>query len=81
MTWHATVVVTVMIPLCLADSGDRDFEPSAELLIHDYDDEGTMEEEENLTSDSGDNEEIDDLQKVMDIHYTIDNRGDTESKY
>lgn len=32
--------------------------------MHDYDDEGTMEEEENLSSDSGDTDEIDDLQKV-----------------
>lgn len=57
----------------MADSGDRDFEPSAELLVHDYDDEGTMEEEENLSSDSGDNEEIDDLQKVrrrVEYYYT-----------
>lgn len=44
--------------------GDRDFEPSAGLLIQEYDDEGTMEEEENLSSESGDNEELDDLQKV-----------------
>ncbi|XP_067928759.1 mesoderm induction early response protein 1-like [Watersipora subatra] len=46
---------------------DRDFEPSAELLVHDYDDEGTMEEEENLSGASGDNEELDDLQKEGDM--------------
>lgn len=46
------------------EAGDRDFEPSAELLVHDYDDEATMEEEENLSSESGDSEEVDDLEKV-----------------
>jgi len=34
------------------------------MLVHDYDDEQTLEEEENYSSESGDNEEIDDLQKV-----------------
>ena len=50
---------------------DRDFEPSAEHLIHDYDDEGTIEEEENLSSESGDNDELDDLQKVNNFWFEL----------
>lgn len=44
---------------------DRDFEPTAEHLVYECDDEGTMEEEENLSSESGDNDELDELQKVL----------------
>ena len=42
---------------------DRDFDPSAEMLIHDYDDEQTMEEEEAMSGDSCSGE-LDDLAKV-----------------
>ncbi|KAL5017577.1 hypothetical protein ScPMuIL_007166 [Solemya velum] len=42
---------------------DRDFDPSAEMLIHDFDDERTLEEEEGLSGDSSCSNELDDLQK------------------
>ena len=47
---------------------DRDFDPTADMLVHDYDDEQTLEEEENMSGDSCSNE-LDDLQKVVDICY------------
>lgn len=50
--------------VCLAVSDtDRDFDPSAEQLINDFDDERTLEEEENLSDNSCSNE-LDDLTKV-----------------
>ncbi|XP_041357861.1 mesoderm induction early response protein 1-like [Gigantopelta aegis] len=45
---------------------DRDFDPSAEMLIHDYDDEQTMEEEEAMSGDSCSGE-LDDLTKEGDM--------------
>ncbi|KAG5276071.1 hypothetical protein AALO_G00127580 [Alosa alosa] len=44
-----------------AGSDDHDFDPSAEMLIHDFDDERTLEEEEILEGESNFNAEIDDL--------------------
>ncbi|XP_064607494.1 mesoderm induction early response protein 1-like [Liolophura sinensis] len=41
---------------------DKDFDPSAEMLVHDFDDEKTLEEEEALSGDSCSNE-LDDLEK------------------
>lgn len=43
---------------------DRDFDPTADMLVHDYDDEQTLEEEENLSGDSCCNE-LEDLEKVL----------------
>jgi hypothetical protein len=42
---------------------DRDFDPSADMLVHDYDDEQTLEEEEALSGDSC-CDELGDLEKV-----------------
>ncbi|KAJ8277926.1 hypothetical protein GJAV_G00081760 [Gymnothorax javanicus] len=42
-------------------SDDREFDPSAEMLIHDYDDERTLEEEEMLEGETNFSTEIDDL--------------------
>ncbi|XP_050403317.1 mesoderm induction early response protein 1 isoform X1 [Patella vulgata] len=41
---------------------DRDFDPSADMLVHDFDDEQTLEEEENMSGDSCSNE-LNDLEK------------------
>ena len=49
--------------LSLFTDTDRDFDPSAELLANDYDDERTMEEEENLSENSC-SSELDELAKV-----------------
>ena len=43
---------------------DRDFDPSADMLIHDYDDEQTLDEEEAMSNDESIGNELDDLQKV-----------------
>lgn len=42
---------------------DREFDPSADMLVHDYDDEHTLEEEEALSGDSC-SDELGDLEKV-----------------
>ncbi|XP_063057261.1 mesoderm induction early response protein 1a isoform X2 [Engraulis encrasicolus] len=44
-----------------AGSDDQDFDPTAEMLIHDYDDERTLEEEEMLEGETNFTAEIDDL--------------------
>lgn len=43
---------------------DRDFDPSADMLVHDFDDEQTLEEEEKLEGETNFNTEIDDLTRV-----------------
>ena len=44
---------------------DRDFDPSADMLVHDFDDERTLEEEENLSGAESCAEELNDLEKVF----------------
>ncbi|XP_011614941.1 mesoderm induction early response protein 1b isoform X1 [Takifugu rubripes] len=47
-----------------AGSDDHDFEPSADMLVHDFDDERTLEEEELLeTADETNANEIEDLER------------------
>jgi len=54
----------LLIQFTLATDSDQDFDPTAEMLINDFDDEHTMEEEE-ANEDYGDiADEIMDLQKV-----------------
>ncbi|XP_014672056.1 PREDICTED: mesoderm induction early response protein 1-like [Priapulus caudatus] len=48
-------------------STDKDFDPSADMLIHDFDDERTMEEEEMNESDTSCQDELNDLQKESDM--------------
>lgn len=44
---------------------DHDFDPSADMLVHDFDDERTLEEEELLeTTDDTNANEIEDLARV-----------------
>ncbi|KAJ8287204.1 hypothetical protein GJAV_G00048870 [Gymnothorax javanicus] len=50
-------------PVGSLSSEDHDFDPTAEMLVHDYDDERTLEEEELLEGDSNVSTEISDLQK------------------
>lgn len=40
---------------------DKDFDPSADMLVHDFDDEQTLEEQEKLEGETNFNNEIDDL--------------------
>ena len=48
-----------------AGSVDHDFDPSADMLVHDFDDERTLEEEELLeTPDDTNPNEIEDLARV-----------------
>ncbi len=48
-----------------AGSDDHDFDPSADMLVHDFDDERTLEEEEMLeAADETNANEIEDLARV-----------------
>ena len=57
-----------MVILNISDT-DRDFDPSVDMMVHDYDDERTIDEEENCSGESVENadEELDDLQKVAKV--------------
>ncbi|XP_028856816.1 mesoderm induction early response protein 1a isoform X1 [Denticeps clupeoides] len=48
-------------------SDDCDFDPSAEMLVHDYDDEQTLEEEEMLDGETNFSAEIDELEKESEM--------------
>lgn len=56
-------------------SEDHDFDPTADMLVHDYDDEHTLEEEEMREGESNGSSEIADLEKVVFLiyfhHYAI----------
>ncbi|XP_068196126.1 mesoderm induction early response protein 1b isoform X2 [Antennarius striatus] len=61
-----------------AGSDDHDFDPSADMLVHDYDDERTLEEEEMLeASDETNANEIEDLAREgeMPIHELLNMYG------
>ncbi|KAL0628298.1 Mesoderm induction early response protein 3, partial [Plecturocebus cupreus] len=45
-------------------SEDHDFDPTAEMLVHDYDDERTLEEEEMMDEGKNFSSEIEDLEKT-----------------
>lgn len=47
-----------------AGSDDQEFDPSAEMLVHDYDDERTLDEEEMLEEETNSGNEIEDLARV-----------------
>ncbi|KAG8598974.1 hypothetical protein GDO81_002822 [Engystomops pustulosus] len=50
-------------PVGSLSSEDHDFDPTAEMLVHDYDDERTLEEEEMKEDGKNFNSEIEDLEK------------------
>lgn len=54
-----------LLPGGSAGSDDHDFDPSADMLVHDFDDERTLEEEEMLeAADDTNANEIADLARV-----------------
>lgn len=54
-------------------SEDHDFDPTAEMLVHEYDDERTLEEEESLEGGGNFRSELADLERVKKkyIHFEI----------
>ncbi|CAG5897014.1 mesoderm induction early response protein 1b isoform 2-T2 [Menidia menidia] len=56
-----------------AGSDDHDFDPSADMLVHDFDDERTLDEEEMLAADETNSNEIEDLaqEAEMPIHQLL----------
>ncbi|XP_056607615.1 mesoderm induction early response protein 1a isoform X2 [Triplophysa dalaica] len=57
-------------PVVQDEDKDKDFDPSADMLVHDFDDEQTLEEEEKLEGETNFNAEIGDLTREgeMPIH-------------
>ncbi len=55
-------------PVGSLSSEDHDFDPTAEMLIHEYDDERTLEEEELLEGEKNFSAELSDLERVTCIH-------------
>ena len=59
------VLVLFYVPGGSAGSVDHEFDPSAEMLVHDFDDERTLEEEEQMeAADDTNVNEIEDLARV-----------------
>ena len=56
----------IKINLFYSDT-DREFDPTADMLVHEFDDEQTLEEEEAMSNESAGNE-LDDLEKVNNGH-------------
>lgn len=50
-----------------AASDDQEFDPTAEMLVHDFDDERTLDEEEMLEEETNISTEIDDLARVSSV--------------
>ncbi|PKU29069.1 hypothetical protein llap_20627 [Limosa lapponica baueri] len=48
-----------------ATSDDHEFDPSADMLVHDFDDERTLEEEEMMEGETNFSSEIEDLNRVQ----------------
>lgn len=60
----------VVLMLCQTSGtdSDQDFDPTAEMLVNDFDDEHTLDEEEAINDETNEEEEIDDLQKACISH-------------
>lgn len=64
----------IILPGGSAGSDDHDFDPSADMLVHDFDDERTLEEEELLeAADDTNANEIEDLARVS-LAFLDDNK-------
>lgn len=67
MGWYREIKIlklSVSLIVGSLSSEDHDFDPSAEMLVHDYDDERTLEEEEMMEESKNFSSEIEDLEKV-----------------
>lgn len=58
-------------------SEDHDFDPTAEMLVQEYDDEGTLEEEESLEGGRNFSSELADLEKVNYLNCLLNVLGST----
>lgn len=54
------------------NDSDQDFDPSAEMMVNDFDDEHTLDEEEAELNEEENQEEIDALTKVQFVLYFFD---------
>merc|ERR1712008_165236 len=55
------------VPGSESEGGDGEFEPTADMLVNDFDDERTLDEEEQMEQGSDPDDEIDNLQKEQDM--------------
>lgn len=59
-----SVVIVNQILGGSATSDDHEFDPTADMLVHDFDDERTLEEEEMMEGETNFSSEIEDLTRV-----------------
>lgn len=63
--YYIIILFSSFIPLLLGDSTDQEYEITADMMVHDMDDETTMDEEELMADKEEFNEdELSELQKV-----------------
>ncbi|OXB66623.1 hypothetical protein ASZ78_013882 [Callipepla squamata] len=62
-----------------ATSDDHEFDPSADMLVHDFDDERTLEEEEMMEGERNFNSEIEDLNREETIKDSSGQEDETQS--
>lgn len=63
--YYIIILFSSLIPLLLGDSTDQEYEITADMMVHDMDDETTMDEEELMADKEEFNEdELSELQKV-----------------
>jgi hypothetical protein len=56
----------MLFAVTFQDTDDADFDPTADMLVHDdYDDERTLDEEEAASNEESVADELNDLQKVI----------------
>lgn len=59
-----SLFLSVSLSVGSLSSEDHDFDPTAEMLVHEYDDERTLEEEESLEGGGNFRSELADLERV-----------------
>ncbi|XP_054836722.1 mesoderm induction early response protein 1 isoform X2 [Eublepharis macularius] len=62
-----------------ATSDDHEFDPTADMLVHDFDDERTLEEEEMMEGETNFNSEIEDLTREEPIKDSSGQEDETQS--
>ncbi|KAF3819750.1 hypothetical protein GH733_015259 [Mirounga leonina] len=69
----------VKLPGGSATSDDHEFDPSADMLVHDFDDERTLEEEEMMEGETNFSSEIEDLAREENIKDSSGQEDETQS--
>lgn len=64
MMWYTQTINQILGGSATSD--DHEFDPTADMLVHDFDDERTLEEEEMMEGETNFSSEIEDLTRVND---------------